>query len=222
MSFLTQNFAIRNDLNLNSLRISEDLTLGGNITSDANPNNYTRAEQGFNLAVGYTPVGFDTAPNAMAAFGALTLQPEGPLDTAATVAAALPTTLVLPAGAIITRAFVVAPTALAPDPGPGTYNIGQATDVTTAATNIMTTGTIATINASGVAFGGGLGTAVPNADFGSTGAAATLETTAIFASLGPGSTSAASFVTVRVFGGANTAGSLKVVLEYILNVAGST
>ena len=221
MSFLTQNFSVRNDLNLNSLRISGDLSLGGNITSDANPNNYTRAGQGFNVAVGYTPVGFDTAVSGTVV--ALTLQPEGPLDTAATVAAALPTTLVLPAGAIITRAFVVAPTALA-NAGPGTYDVGQHATATTAATNIMATGTLATINASGVAFGGGLGTAIPNADFGATGVLATLEIPAIFASLSDaGSGAAASFVTVRVFGGApNTAGSLKVVLEYLQGVAGST
>ena len=29
--FLTQNFSVRNDLNLNSLRISGDLTVGGNL-----------------------------------------------------------------------------------------------------------------------------------------------------------------------------------------------
>jgi hypothetical protein len=116
--------------------------------------------------------------------------------TATTVGAppvtALPTTLVLPVGAVVIFAVVTNNGVNVTSGGMPTYDIGTSINAITASTNIFNTMTLISLNSSALSY-----------------------TASAPAGLLPLAVDGARLVTVRATSAANTAGDLKIVIEYI-------
>ena len=198
------NFSVNKDATLEDVN-AVNLNVAGAVVGGG----LNVANSGFNTAVGYAPATFGTtAQNAVVS---LNRAPGLAADAAVTVATANANTLILPARAVVTRAFASNNgTAIA---GGTTFNIG--TNATAAAAqNIFAAVTSANLIV-GASVGGGQGTAVAAMNFDAVGEG--LDTVAVFAtSGGVGITAAAAFVTATVLGANNTAGDLKVALEYLV------
>ena len=197
------NFSVNKDATLEDVNAVNLNVAGAVVGGGLNVSN-----SGFNTAVGYAPTGFATT--VATGIVSLNRRPGLANDAAATIATALDTTLILPPGAVITRAFASNNgTAIV---GGTNFDIGQSATAATAA-NIFDAVVLADLNL-GASVGGGQGTAVAAMDFAAAGDG--LDTVAVFASLGGAALAAgASFVTVTVNTNPNTAGDLKVILEYI-------
>jgi hypothetical protein len=175
-----------------------------------NPETENKAGQiGFHTVAAFAPTSFATLANA----GVVHLNRAAGLaaDPATTVGAALATTYLLPANASIIRAFVTNNgTTIVDAAGAEDYNIGTNTNLTSS-TDIFEAVVPAMINAGGAVVNGGDG--VGNGlQFSSVGTGLRAVT------VGAVGVTTPSFINVELSGGAgpNTAGDMKVILEYVL------
>ena len=92
------NFSVNKDATLEDVN-AVNLNVAGAVVGGG----LNVANSGFNVAVGYAPAGFATL--GIAGLQSLNRAPGLAADAAVTIATANATTLILPAGAVITRAF---------------------------------------------------------------------------------------------------------------------
>jgi hypothetical protein len=193
------------------------VSMTGSLISSANPNVFNRAGVGYNVAVGYAPVGFATAATAF--LGPLNKGTNLPLETATTVAGNSGNALILPAGAIVTGTTITNNGTAVTGGGGAAVSVGfstsGATVVTGSGAEILAAGVIASVD-TGIKLGqNGQGSA--NSEFATDAADSLLNDTAIFASCaGAALASVEAYVTCTISGASLTAGDLKVIIEYIL------
>jgi len=195
------NFSVNKDATLEDVNAVNLNVAGAVVGSGLNISN-----SGFNVAVGYGSSTFGTL--GIAGVQSLNRAPGLAADAAVTIVTANANTLILPPGAIITRAYVGNNGTVIN--GGTDYDIGVSA---TAATSdaLFDAVTTATVNAGGGA--GGIfaaGAATTSPQFASVGVL--LTNTAGFVTV----PAAGAFVTVTANTSANTAGDLKVVLEYLV------
>ena len=206
------SFSVRSDRQSDDFIVNRNLQVGGDTISNANPNNNLRAGQGFNIAVGYAPnLSAANGGTATTSWQLLSLNsvlnlnrvPGLGLDTATAAANALSTTLILPIGAQIIRAFVnnhgttIVST--------GNYAIGYTPTGLVSTVSIFDAVTPANINGTGAAVI--LTSMAPSGGWALNSVGIGLDTVL----------NGNSFVTVaNAAGSANSAGDLKVIIEYII------
>jgi len=167
----------RSQVNMETLNVSGDANVAGSLNAT-----------GVKRVAGYAPTEFATT-----VAGVLTLNNAPGLaeDTAAAVADAASTTLLIPAGSVVTKVYISNNgTAVV---GGTDFNIGNSTDAT----------------ASALYF-----TAVPQASVNTGAFVHNIDALSAFATVGIAGLAADNFVTVQVTG-TNTAGDLKIVIEYM-------